>query len=64
MFYIIDDNIGHLATGVSDLTVPDGYFVSYQDKSYYYCETTSIGFTVGEKPNDITEEPEKIIQVE
>lgn len=64
LFYIIDDNIGHLATGVSDLIVPDGYFVSYQDKSYYYCETTSIGFTVGEKPNDITEDPEKIIQVE
>ena len=63
LFYIIDDDIGHLATGVSDITVHDGYFVSYLDKNYYYCETTSIGFTAGEIPNDITEDPEKIIQV-
>ncbi len=64
LFYIIDDDIGHLATGVSDITVPSGYFVSYLDKDYYYCETTSIGFTAGEIPNDIADDPEKIIQVE
>jgi hypothetical protein len=61
LFYIIDDDIGHLATGVSGITLSEGHSINYQDKSYYYCETTSVGFLLGEKPNDIPDEPEKII---
>lgn len=63
LFYIIDDDIGHLATGVSGVTLPDGHSVDYEEKSFYYCETTSIGFVIGEKPNDVPDEPEKIIPV-
>lgn len=63
LFYIIDDTIGHLASGVSGIIVSHGDSVFYEDEPFYYCETTSIGFSAGEKPNDIPDEPEKIIEV-
>lgn len=63
LFYIIDDTIGHLASGVSGIVVSDGDSLFYEDVPYFYCETTSIGFSAGEKPNDIPDEPEKIIEV-
>ena len=63
LFYIIDDTIGHLATGVAGVNIPGGFFVPYLNESYYYCETTSVGFTVGEKPEDVPDTPEKIIQI-
>ncbi len=62
LFYIIDDETGHLASGVSGITI-DGYSVTYEGESYYYCETTSAGFSAGDKPNDIPDEPEKIIPI-
>lgn len=62
LFYIVDEGIGHLAAGIS-LTeqITDGYFVNYKDDDYYYCETTSKGFTIGDKPSDIPTDPELII---
>jgi predicted transglutaminase-like cysteine proteinase len=63
LFYIVDEDIGHLATGVSGVDIQDGDSERYDDASYYYCETTSVGFRIGEKPKDIPEKAEKIIPV-
>ena len=63
LFYIIDDDSGHLATGVhiDNLLIED--FIEYNEKKFYYCETTSVGFTIGEKPSEIVNDPEMIIAV-
>ena len=64
LFYIIDDDIGHLATGIAvGESIQDGFFITYKNAEYYYCETTSQGFIVGEKPTDIPTEPELVIPV-
>lgn len=63
LFYIIEDDIGHLATGVSNLQILNAHSITYEQKEYYYCETTSIGFSIGEKPNDIPDKPEEIIPI-
>jgi hypothetical protein len=64
LFYVIDEDVGHLAAGVAmDEPLSDGFFVTYHDVEYYYCETTSQGFIVGEKPTDIPDEPELVIPV-
>jgi len=64
LFYIIEDDIGHLATGVSGLPNFKGDFVTYQQERFYYCETTSITYTVGKKPKDIPDVPEGIIPIQ
>ena len=62
LFYIVDEGIGHLAAGIAlDDEITDGYFVTYKEDNYYYCETTSQGFTIGDKPSDIPNDPELII---
>jgi len=63
IFYIIDDETGHLSTGVNINDSLDGYSVNYQKMDFYYCETTSNGYQLGEKPNDIPDEPELIIDL-
>jgi len=63
LFYIIDDETGHLASGVSGFNM-DGFSISFEENDYYYVETTSTGFKAGEKPNDIPDEPEKIIPID
>jgi len=42
----------------------DGFSISFEENDYYYVETTSTGFKAGEKPNDIPDEPEKIIPID
>ncbi|MGA3289615.1 MAG: hypothetical protein ABSD42_05200 [Candidatus Bathyarchaeia archaeon] len=39
----------HLAVGVLGNNIPGTYW-TYNDQTYYYCETTGIGFTIGELP--------------
>lgn len=64
LFYIIDEDIGHLATGVGlNEVIVDGFSVSYENVDYYYCETTSQGFIVGERPSDIPDQPELVIPI-
>ena len=63
IFYIIDDETGHLSTGVNINEPLEGYSVNYQKMDFFYCETTSNGYQLGEKPNDIPDEPELIIDL-
>ncbi len=64
LFYVIDDNIGHLAGGIAfDETIQDGFFVTHRDVNYYYCESTSQGYIIGEKPTDIPDLPKLVIDV-
>jgi predicted transglutaminase-like cysteine proteinase len=54
---------GHLALGVN-LQGNLGSFVFGSDgKKYFYCETTSEGFKVGEIPSKIKGEPKRIILI-
>jgi len=46
----------HLAVGILGNNLPGSYF-TFSGKTYYYCETTGTGFTIGELPsqfNNIT----------
>jgi len=63
LFYIINEDVGHLATGVHIDEIIDGVTIEYEDQLYYYCETTSAGFNIGEKPSEIITEPEEIIPI-
>ena len=42
----------HVAVGVAFSSVPGGTYYAVNSVQYYYSETTSIGWTVGEKPED------------
>ena len=62
LFYILDDDIGHLAVGIHlDTNESLGHHVIYQGMAYYYCETTTVGYTIGELPPDVNREPTEII---
>jgi hypothetical protein len=63
LFYILDNDVGHLAVGVNINQDYSGKFIEYNTLKYYYCETTSYGFNLGEIPSDIDKEPERIIQI-
>ena len=63
LFYVLDENNGHLATAVYSKEDIAGSTVEYDQKTYYYCETTSIGFSVGEKPIEIPDKPKTIIEL-
>ena len=63
LFYILDDDVGHLAVGVNINQEYSGKFIEYNNIKYYYCETTSYGFNLGEIPSDINVDPEKIIPI-
>jgi transglutaminase-like putative cysteine protease len=62
LFYIIDENVGHLAAGIAvEEPIQDGFVVTFNNLEYYYCESTSQGFIIGEKPSDIPDDPELVI---
>ena len=63
IFYIIDDETGHLSTGININDSLNGYAVTYNNMDYYYCETTSNGYQIGDKPDDIPKDPELIIDL-
>jgi predicted transglutaminase-like cysteine proteinase len=63
LFYIIDDDTGHLSTGLYLNESIEGYNVTYNQNRYYYCETTSIGYQIGEKPENIPNKPVFIIKI-
>lgn len=46
---------GHMAAGI-DLDNGKGTYFSYGQHRYFYCETTSVGFSVGDKPRDVPNE--------
>jgi len=62
LFYVLDDDLGHIAVGIHLDDFP-GEYVSYGGKKYYYCETTTIGNDVGNIPPDISGSPEIIIKI-
>jgi hypothetical protein len=41
---------GHLAVGVWGEDTLPGYYWTYEDRRYFYCETTGKGFEIGELP--------------
>jgi transglutaminase-like putative cysteine protease len=63
LFYIVEEDVGHLAVGIHLKGESYGEYVIYDSKKYHYCETTSYGFNIGEIPSDIKNEPDKIIPV-
>lgn len=42
---------GHLAVGILGDNLGGSYY-TYNDKTYYYCETTGDGWTIGELPDE------------
>jgi len=62
LFYVLENNTGHLAVGV-DIDGLKGDYVEYNGEYFFYCETTSVGYHVGEKPSSIPDEPEKVIEI-
>ena len=57
---------GHMAAGVhfdTDLELGGYYFTSDPQKVYYYCETTSTGFHVGEIPTNMMNETPTMVVV-
>jgi hypothetical protein len=62
LFYILDEDYGHLAVGIH-LYETLGEFVTYGGNKYYYCETTTQGYNIGRLPPDIEGEPDKIISI-
>jgi hypothetical protein len=61
LFYKIDNDTGHLALGVKINMDLDIDFVEYNGDKYYYCESTTTGYEVGKRPNNIPDEPKMII---
>ena len=43
----------HLAVGVLGNNLQGSYW-TYNNQTYYYCETTGVGFTIGELPQQFT----------
>jgi hypothetical protein len=43
----------HLAVGVLGNNLQGSYWI-YNNQTYYYCETTGVGFTIGELPQQFT----------
>ena len=43
----------HLAVGVLGNNLQGTYWI-YNNQTYYYCETTGVGFTIGELPQQFT----------
>ena len=62
-FYIIDEQLGHLSVGIHLNGNPEGEYVIFEGKRYYYCETTSVAYDVGEIPSDIIGKPDRIISL-
>ena len=57
---------GHMAAGVhfdTDLELGGYYFRNDPQKVYYYCETTSTGFHIGEIPTDMRDETPTMVVI-
>ncbi|MDM7999854.1 MAG: hypothetical protein QUS33_07620 [Dehalococcoidia bacterium] len=46
-----EDDAGHMAVGVALSGISDGYSYTYDGKAYYYLETTSTPWKLGELPD-------------
>ena len=42
----------HYAVGILGENIPGGTYWTYNDKKYYFCETTGNGFKIGELPEE------------
>jgi predicted transglutaminase-like cysteine proteinase len=63
LFYILDNETGHLSVGIH---LGDGYGEFIEDNSgkrYYYCETTNSMYQIGEIPSNIGNQPDDIIAI-
>jgi len=64
LFYILDDDIGHLAIGIHLNTNENlGHYVTHNNKKYFYCETTPGEYLMGRLPKDIDKDPVEIIPI-
>ena len=52
MLHYLGEPIGHVAIGVADTGNMYGYHYDYNDKSYYYIETTATGWKIGDPPEE------------
>jgi len=57
------DNPYHVAVGVWGEEEIDGSLYVFQNRDYYYCETTGSGWEIGEKPPEFNGESALVIQV-
>lgn len=55
---------GHLALGVQVPGGTKGLYVTHKGTQYYYCETTTEGFRVGERPTGVHESDLRVLPVE
>jgi hypothetical protein len=63
LFYKLKEkNSGHLAVGIN-LDGEHGEYVEDDGKKYYYCETTTTQFNIGQLPPEIKDQPKKIIHI-
>jgi len=63
LFYKFEDkNSGHLAVGIN-LQGDHGEYVEDNGKKYFYCETTTSQFNIGQLPPEIKGQPKRIIHV-
>jgi len=63
LFYVLEDDIGHLAVGIHIDGDHGEYVEDKGGKRYYYCETTNSVYGLGEIPPDISDTPDKVIPV-
>ena len=63
LYYILEEDVGHLAVGIHLNGNPGEYVVYTDGKKYFYCETTTVLSNVGELPSDIPSKPDKIVKV-
>ncbi|MFC7202373.1 hypothetical protein ACFQJC_02525 [Haloferax namakaokahaiae] len=53
---------GHMAVGIYGDDLP-GYYWTYEDRKYYYIETTGEGWGIGDLPNEYRDASAYVIQV-
>jgi len=54
---------GHLAVGIHIDNFDGEYVTDNTGKKYYYCETTSSSYSIGEIPSNIQGKPDRVIHV-
>ena len=63
LFYVLEDDIGHLAVGIHIDGIHGEYIEDKDGKKYYYCETTNSIYGLGEIPPDMSDTPDRVISV-
>lgn len=58
-----EEKIGHLAVGIHLLGDHGHYVKDDSGSKYYYCETTTSTYKIGQLPPDIEGEPKKVIPI-